>query len=57
MLVDDLYNYVLQMLSGSHESCKRIHLFQKPKKQFIIDSLADSSKSRVMVEKNNFQIE
>ena len=32
------------MLSGEHESCRRIHLYQKPSKQFIIGSLADSSK-------------
>ncbi|MFW9939417.1 MAG: helicase-related protein [Candidatus Thorarchaeota archaeon] len=44
MLVNELYQYVLQMLNGSHESCERIHLFQKPSKQFIIGSLADSSK-------------
>jgi len=44
MLANDLYQYVLEMLSANHESCKRIHLFQKPSKQFIIGSLADSSK-------------
>jgi len=44
MLVDDLYQYVLDMLSANHESCERISLFQKPSKQFIIGSLADSSK-------------
>ncbi|HEC37812.1 hypothetical protein LCGC14_1097230 [marine sediment metagenome] len=44
MLANDLYLYVLEMLSASHESCERISLFQKPSKQFIIGSLADSSK-------------
>ncbi|KKL76589.1 hypothetical protein LCGC14_2043370 [marine sediment metagenome] len=44
MLATDLYQYVLEMLSANHESCERISLFQKPSKQFIIGSLADSSK-------------
>ncbi|KKM94439.1 hypothetical protein LCGC14_1198260 [marine sediment metagenome] len=44
MLANDLYQYVLEMLSANHESCERISLFQKPSKQFIIGSLADSSK-------------
>ena len=44
MFIDDLYQYVLDMVSASHDSCRRIHLFQKPSKQFIIGSLADSSK-------------
>jgi hypothetical protein len=33
------------MVSANHDSCRRIHLFQKPSKQFIIGSLADSSKA------------
>jgi hypothetical protein len=44
MLVDDINQYVIDMLSANHESCERISLFQKPSKQFIIGSLADSSK-------------
>jgi len=44
MLVDDICQYVIDMLSANHESCERISLFQKPSKQFIIGSLADSSK-------------
>ena len=44
MFIDDLCQYVLDMVSAGHESCKRIHLYQKPSKQFIIGSLADSSK-------------
>ncbi len=50
MLANDLYTYVLEMLSGKHESCKRIHLFQKPSKQFIIGSLADTSKNYAVAE-------
>ena len=45
MFIDDLYRYVLGMVSGRHDSCRRIHLFQKPSRQFIIGSLADSSKA------------
>jgi len=50
MFVEDLYNYVLQMLSASHESCNRIQLYQKPSKRFIIGSLADSSKDYAVAE-------
>lgn len=48
MFIDDLYNYILEMLSGSHPFCNRIYLFQKPSKQFIIGSLADGSKDYVV---------
>lgn len=48
MFNNDLYRYILEMLSASHKSCERIHLFQKPSKQFIIGSLADSSKDYIV---------
>ena len=44
-LVQDMYTYVLAMLEGSHESCKRIRLEMKPSKYFIIGSLSDASKA------------
>ncbi|MBN1213835.1 MAG: hypothetical protein JXA99_00180 [Candidatus Lokiarchaeota archaeon] len=44
MFANELYQYILSMLSGSHESCRRIYLHQKPSKYFIIGSLADYSK-------------
>ncbi len=44
-LVRDMYSYVLAMLEGSHESCKRIPLETKPSKFFIIGTLSDASKA------------
>ena len=48
MFVQHLYKYLIAMLTASHSSCERTYLFQKPSKQFIIGSLADSSKDYVV---------